>query len=392
MNLNQETLCILGLLLSFLITYLSIPTLVKVAKAKNLYDLPGFRKSHKNITPTLGGVAIFAGTLISASLFINTTNLIEFKYIIAAITIIFFIGIKDDILVIAPNKKLIGEFFAAIVLVILADIRITGLHGFLGVYTIPYFASVILSLFVIIVILNGINLIDGIDGLASGVGIIAASTFGIWFYLIGQHQYVMIAVALIGSLIAFVRFNIYDGKYKIFMGDTGSLIIGLVLAIFAIKFNQLNSGLTISDEYALSSSPAVSIGILVVPLFDTLRVFFIRIMEKRNPFSADKNHVHHRLLKLGYSHLGATTRILIVNILFIAFVFTYDNWGIYSLMLCILASASVFSYIPSLILRIRKSKIRTQKPIMRYPFEITLPPREKLLGEKAAKTKESVSA
>lgn len=392
MNLNQEMLYILGLSVSFLITYLSIPTLVKVAKAKNLYDLPGTRKSHKNITPTLGGVAIFAGLLITASLFINAHNMEELKYIIAAITVIFFIGIKDDILVIAPNKKLIGEFFAAIIIVILADIRIVSLHGFLGIHTIPYFASVLLTLFVIIVILNGINLIDGIDGLASSVGILAALTFGIWFYLIGQYQYAMISVTLIGSLIAFIRFNIYHGKYKIFMGDTGSLIIGLVLATFAIKFNQLNSSGAVSNEYALMASPAVSIGILIVPLFDTIRVFYIRLREKRSPFSADKNHVHHRLLKLGYSHLGATFRILVVNILFIAFVFMFDKWGIYNLVLSILIAATVFSYIPSLILRNRKSKIRTQKAITKYPFEITLPPREKLLQEKSAKAKESVSA
>lgn len=391
MNLSQEMLFILGLSLSFLITYLSIPTLVKVAKAKNLYDVPGLRKSHKNSTPTLGGVAIFAGTLISASIFTNSANLHDFKYIIAAITIIFFIGIKDDILVIAPNKKLIGEFFAAIILVILADIRITSLHGFLGIYEIPYITSILLTLFVIIVILNGINLIDGIDGLASGVGIIAASTFGIWFYLIGQYQYVIISVALIGSLLAFIRFNIYQGSYKIFMGDTGSLIIGLILAIFAIKFNQLNTA-TIANEYASFSTPAVSIGILIVPLFDTLRVFFIRIKEKRSPFSADRNHVHHRLLKLGYSHLGATARILIVNILFIAFVFLFDKWGIYKLMFSILVLASGFSYIPSIILKSRKARIKSQKVIAKYPFEISLPPREKLFQEKTAKTKESVSA
>ncbi len=392
MNLNQEILFIFGLVLSFIVTYLSIPTLVKVAKAKNLYDLPGLRKSHKNNTPTLGGVAIFAGVLIATSMFINTSSFHEFKYIVAAITIIFFIGIKDDILVIAPNKKLIGEFFAAFILIIFADVRITSLHGFLGIHEIPYLASALLTLFVIIVILNGINLIDGIDGLASSVGIITATTFGIWFFLIGQYQYAIIAITLIGSLLAFLRYNIYHGTYKIFMGDTGSLIIGLILSIFAIKFNQFSTK-EIANEYALASAPAVSIGILIVPLFDTLRVFYIRIKNKRSPFSADKNHVHHRLLKLGYSHLGSTLRILIVNILFIALSFAFDKIGIFYLSAGLFLLASFFSYIPYLILKQRKSKIKVGKPVTRFPFEITLPPREKLLHEKTVtKTKESVSA
>ncbi len=393
MILTTEWMLLLALVGAFVITYLSIPTLVKVAKAKNLFDIPGIRKSHTSNIPTLGGVAIFAGLLITVTLLIDTNSILEFKYIIAALTIVFFIGIKDDILVIAPNKKLFGEILAALVLVLLADLRITDLHGFFGIREIPYVVSVLLTLFVIIVILNGLNLIDGIDGLASGVGILASITFGVCFYLAGEYQYTILAVGLIGALAAFMRFNVYQGNYKIFMGDTGSLIIGLFLSVFAIKFNQINV-YSNTNDFSLYSSPAVSFGILIVPLFDTLRVFVIRLARGNSPFSADKNHVHHRLLRLGHSHLGATSRILLINTAFIAFVFVFDGMGILDLMLIILTVATVLSYLPSIILRNTKPRQiydPESLPKVKIKFDYSQPeeyPREPVVK---AKEKESIS-
>lgn len=396
MTLSTEATLSAALLTSLIITYVSIPTLVKVAKAKGLYDVPGIRKSHSNNIPTLGGVAIFASLLITYSIFIDVGSATELKYLFAAITLIFFVGIKDDILVIAPDKKLVGELFAAIVIVYLGDLRITSLHGFFGIHEIPYWISFFLSIFVIIVVLNGMNLIDGIDGLASGVGIVASITFGAWFYLSGNIPYTILTLGVIGALLAFIRYNIYRGRYKIFMGDTGSLIIGLLLAVMAIKFNQMNISADIS--YKLYSSPAVSFGVLIVPLFDTLRVFIIRLARGKSPFKADKNHVHHRLLRLGFTHLGASSRIILINIAFILFVFTFDTVGILDMMLIILTAATVLSYLPMLILRYQlKRESKFIPEMQRFPFKMKFLPKEYLeeippqpSSRKNKKAKESV--
>jgi UDP-N-acetylmuramyl pentapeptide phosphotransferase/UDP-N-acetylglucosamine-1-phosphate transferase len=394
MNLSTELTLGAAFLTALIITYLSIPTLVKVAKAKGLYDVPGVRKSHTNNIPTLGGVAIFASLLITFSIFINFESANELKYLIAGITLIFFIGIKDDILVIAPDKKLIGELIAAGIIIYLGDLRITSLHGFFGIHELPYWISFFLTLFVVIVVLNGMNLIDGIDGLASGVGIVAAFTFGIWFYLVGNIPYTILALAIVGALLSFIRFNIYQGQYKIFMGDTGSLIIGLLLAVMAIKFNQIN--IQAHPAHKLYSSPAVSFGILIVPLFDTLRVFMLRILKGKSPFKADKNHVHHRLLRLGFTHLGASTRIILINISFIIFVFAFDTIGILDLMVIILAAATVLSYIPMFILRRRlKAEYSIIPQAQRFRFKVKMLPKDYLERSNPPssnkKTRETVS-
>jgi UDP-GlcNAc:undecaprenyl-phosphate/decaprenyl-phosphate GlcNAc-1-phosphate transferase len=395
MTLSTEATLIAALLTSLVITYLSIPTLVKVAKAKGLYDVPGIRKSHSSKIPTLGGVAIFASLLITLSIFIDFGAAQELKFLIAAITMIFFVGIKDDILIIAPNKKLIVELIAAATIVYLGDLRITSLHGFFGITDVPYLISFLLSVFVIIVILNGINLIDGIDGLASGVGIVASFTFGIWFYLAGNLPYTIISLTVVGALLSFIRFNIYHGQYKIFMGDTGSLIIGLMLAVMAIKFNQLN--VNNHSAYQLYSSPAVSFGILIVPLFDTLRVFILRLARRQSPFQADQSHVHHRLLRLGFTHIGASARIILINISFILFVFTFDKIGILDLMVIVLSAATVLSYIPIFILRLRiKKQYPAVSDTQRFRFKVKLLPREYMKqtdppAATAKKSKEPVS-
>lgn len=356
--MTGELTIILSLAVSFLIVLVSIPSIVTVAQLKRLYDEPGRRKSHYQAIPNLGGIAIFAGVLIALGLFADFSRAMELKLLIVSMVVIFFIGIKDDILVIAPNKKLMGEIVASLVIILLGDIRFSSLHGFLGIHEIPYLVSVALTSFVFIVIINGFNLIDGIDGLASGIGIVLSVFFGVWFYLIGNYDYAILTAAVAGALIAFFRFNVYGNKNKIFMGDTGSLLLGLFMSLIVVKFNEINA--TIGGPYAIKAAPAVSFGILIVPLFDTLRVFLIRISRKQSPFRPDKNHMHHLLLKIGYSHLGATIRIVAVNILFIALAISLQSLGIAVLMMVNLAVASLFSYLPEFYRR--KNKVRQLVP------------------------------
>ena len=349
-----EIIIILSFIMSLIITYAAIPTIVAVARMKNLFDEPNGRSSHKFNTPTLCGVAIFAGVLLSFTLFSELTLVWEMPYIIAGIIIVFFIGLKDDIIVIAAKWKLIGQIITAIILSGLADIRITNLYGFLGITEIGYIPSLLLSVFVIIVIMNGFNLIDGIDGLAAGIGIVASLCFGIMFYLEDQYPYALLAAGLMGSLVSFFWFNVFGLRKKIFMGDSGSLIIGLMQAILVIRIIGYEKG--ISMNFYSGATPAIAIAILIVPLYDTLRVFTLRILRGQSPFKADKTHVHHRLIKLGLNHIQATGSILIANILTIAVAFLLHSLGVIRLTVILIIVATLFSLLPRLIDRYRKRK------------------------------------
>lgn len=351
---STEYLPVISFLTAFIVVLLSIPSIIKVAQMKHLYDEPDHRTSHTRSTPTLGGIAIFAGVLISMGLWINFADSPELKFVISALVIMFFIGIKDDILIIAPLTKLGGQIVAAIIIVVVADLRITSLHGFYGITDISYFISAPLSVFIILVIINGFNLIDGIDGLSSGVGTLTAITFGYWFFISSEIQYSLLAFSLAGGLAAFFRYNVFSRTKKIFMGDTGSLILGIIISVLAIRFNEINTVNYLPTH--VHSAPAVTIGILIVPLFDTIRVMFIRVITGRGLFQADKNHIHHRLLELGFSHIKATMIILFFNICFIAFVFYFQRLEILRLTLLLILLAMAFSHIPVLIIERRKKK------------------------------------
>ncbi len=284
--------------LAFLITFFSIPVIIKVAKEKKLYDEPDERKVHKNVIPTLGGMGIFAGFIVSLLMGISSANNPEFQFFVAACLVIFFMGLKDDIMILSASKKFIGQLVTAGIIIRFGGIQLSDMHGFLGVHSIPPIASYFLTLFTIIVVTNAFNLIDGIDGLAGSLGLVTAVSFGIYFYLIENISYSVMAFALAAATFAFLIYNFSPAK--IFMGDTGSLLLGTVNSILVIKFIQL-APIT-PTSFQIQSAPALGFAILMVPLFDTLRVFTIRIFNRRSPFSADRNHIHHFLLDLGFNH------------------------------------------------------------------------------------------
>ena len=353
--LNENLVMWETFLLAFMITYVSIPPLIEVARAKNLYDVPNGRTSHEKITPTLGGIAIFSGFVISSMIFVNIAKIPYIQYILAASLVIFFVGLKDDITGLSPLKKFIGQIIAAGIIIDLGGVRLSSLHGFAGIGALNYISSDFLSLFVIVAIVNAFNLIDGIDGLSSGVGILASFAFGVWFFLMGKFQLALLAVALIGSLLAFFRFNFFSKKYKIFMGDIGSLLVGFILSIFAIKFNELNM-LAKDSIYFVKAAPAVSIGILILPVFDTVRVMVIRMARGHSPFKPDKRHVHHYLLELLGSHRKATTILLLVNLFFIIISFLLRNLRVSELTFILLGLAAFLTFIPYYFLKRRRKK------------------------------------
>ena len=345
---------ILGFLLGFGIVIFTIPPLIRVSITKNLYDTPNERKVSKTIVPTLGGVAIFIGFILSTIMATDYYVFSELKYIIAAVILMFFIGLKDDMIDISAVKKLSVQIATACILIGLGNFRFTNLQGAFGLYELNYVASFVITLFTMIGLINAFNLIDGIDGLASSISIVISSVFGTWFILAGHHAYGIMCFSLTGSLIGFFLFNVFGKKNKIFMGDTGSLILGVVMVILVIKFNELNINQNL--PYAIYAAPVVSIGILIIPIIDTLRVIFIRLSEKRSPFSPDMNHIHHNFLKLGFSHLKATFFIVLMNILFIGFTFAFHRTiNINNLIIITFALGFIIAYIPCLIYKWKQS-------------------------------------
>ena len=312
----MENVIISGIL-SFILTFYAIPIIIMVANSKKLYDLPDERKIHVTPIPSLGGLGIFAGFLISLLIMADIGSVTTgFQYYVACMLIIFFVGIKDDILIISPMKKLIGQIVVAAILIFKANLVIASMHGFLNVGIIHPTFSYFLSLFTILVIMNAYNLIDGIDGLAGSIGIITAGVFSIFFFLNGDMFFALMAFSFAMSLLAFLIYNFSPAR--IFMGDTGSMLIGLVNAILVIRFIETAEG---SNIFPVLSAPAMGFGILALPLLDTLRVFGIRMLHGRSPFSPDRNHLHHILLDKGLSHTTITIYLSLTTVAFI--VLTY---------------------------------------------------------------------
>jgi UDP-N-acetylmuramyl pentapeptide phosphotransferase/UDP-N-acetylglucosamine-1-phosphate transferase len=326
--------------LAFLITFFSIPVIIEVAKDKKLFDHPGERKVHKVVIPTLGGLGIFAGFILGTLLGVPPSDASVLQYFIAAMMIIFFMGIKDDILILTATKKFVGQLIAAGIIIKFGGIEIQNLYGLLGIHELPPTASYLITLFTIVVITNSFNLIDGVDGLAGCLGLLTSIIFGIYFYFSGHALYAVMALSLAGSLVGFLIYNFSPAK--IFMGDTGSLIIGLVNSILVIKFITVASDP--SSAIPLASAPALGFAILIVPLFDTLRVVSVRIIHRRSPFWPDRNHIHHFLLNMGLSHKSIAIACTAANLLFIIMAYVLRSQGSL-VVITALASASILSVI-----------------------------------------------
>jgi UDP-GlcNAc:undecaprenyl-phosphate/decaprenyl-phosphate GlcNAc-1-phosphate transferase len=329
---------LLSAALAFLITFFAIPIVIQVSKDKKLFDEPDERKVHKTVIPTLGGLGIFAGFIIATLMGVPSGIASELQYFAAAATVIFFLGLKDDILVLSASKKFIGQLIAAGIVIKFGGVQITNMHGFLGIYQIPHIASIVLTIFTIIVITNSFNLIDGVDGLAGSLGVLTTLVFGTYFFFAGQLTYAVMAFALTGSTVAFLIYNFSPAK--IFMGDTGSLLLGLINAILVIKFINIAGNPAV--KLPLEASPALGFAILMIPLFDTLRVFTLRILNRRSPFSPDRIHVHHFLLDLGFTHRMVTFTCVGVNIVFIVAAYFLRNLGTTTVLGILLVSAFAF--------------------------------------------------
>ena len=320
----------------FISSYLALETIYTLSKHKNLVAKPEVRSSHSIVTPTLGGIAIYMSELMTIMLigvYFDAKTMLMF---LSSTTVLMFLGLKDDLLFLSQRKKFIIQVCVGLFFILITDIRITHLFGLFDIQLLSYEHSIAFSTFVLVLILNAYNIIDGIDGLAAGFGIVSISIFSILHYLNNQYGFALIGASFIGSLVAFSRLNLSE-KRKMFMGDTGSMVIGFSIAVFAINFLKISS--VNNDGLFSESAPVIVLSLLFFPLMDTLRVIVLRVFKyKTSPFKADKNHVHHYFLKYLRSHVKVSLLIICINILIIfsAFIFKFDFWEYHLLLISLL--------------------------------------------------------
>lgn len=326
----------LGSIIAFIITFSAIPIIIRIAELKKLMDLPDDRKIHTSPIASLGGIGIFAGFILSILIALPYGNPF-LQFMLAAFLVIFFLGLKDDIVVLTASKKFLGQLIAAGILIFKGNLMITGMHGFLGIQEFPAAIAVCFTFFTIIVITNSFNLIDGVDGLAGTLGLFSTFMFGSYFFMANELFYAVMAFSLSASMLAFLIFNVAPAK--IFMGDTGSLLLGMVNAILVIKFIEVAT--KPEAVIPLQAAPAVGFAILFVPLFDTLRIFSYRVFHRRSPFSPDKKHVHHLLLERGCSHPTVTLIAIAINIAIAVSTFFLQFLGNTILLISLIATGFI---------------------------------------------------
>lgn len=285
----------LGFITSFLITIFTIPNLIRLAKFKGLVDVPDNRKVHHQPIPSLGGIAFFITFWLVTFSLANWDFLLEFRFILIGSFLLFLVSLKDDLVGIKPIKRLIIQFVVA-TLCYFSGFQVEGMYGILGVNELPEWINFPLTLLTIGLIINAYNLIDGINGLAGSLGVSAMFIFALLFGLQGATQWSLIALIIAGSIIGFLRFNF--GNASIFMGDNGSTFIGLITAVFFLKFINSDSMIWEADQVFV-----IGLSAIFIPIFDLIRVFFVRISKGGSPMKPDKTHLHHFLLDMGKSHV-----------------------------------------------------------------------------------------
>ncbi|MBC9931283.1 glycosyltransferase family 4 protein [Chitinophaga qingshengii] len=346
---------LIATVLSFVVTYFSIPILIRVAELKHLYDEPDERKAHKQRIPTLGGIGFFSGFIIAAAVCVPSMQNSPFQYMMAAFFIIFMVGMKDDIVGLSPLKKLVGQLIASFAIIYLGNLQISSMYGFMGITTLPTNISLMLTYFYFIVVINAFNLIDGVDGHAGSIGLLVSAVLGAYFLHVGEITYAVLGFALAGGLASFLIYNISPAR--IFMGDTGSLLIGLVNAVLVLKFIEVAGNP--AAKMPIDATPAVAIAVLIVPLFDTLRVFSVRMLQGRSPFSADRNHIHHYLLDLKLDHRQTTLVSVTVSAAFIVAAYFLQGLGTTLLTFVVVGAATAFTGVLYLARKRKQAVVKT---------------------------------
>lgn len=343
-----------AVLTAFIVAVASIPGIIRVAQRMNFFDIPDARKNHDRRVPLLGGLAIFAAMIFSFTLWAAPYFSPSHVLIIAALLVLFFLGLRDDILPLAPFTKIAGQLVASLIVVMFCGIRLSGLYGLLGIHSLTPLISISLSVLVMLFLINAYNLIDGADGLAAGLGCIASLVLGYLFYQYKDMLMSVLAFSMSGALLGFLVFNLAPAR--IFMGDTGSMIIGFTLGLLSIRFAELTRE-EINGILHYQATPVVLLSLWIIPAVDALRVFLLRIFQKRSPFKADRLHIHHQLFKLGMSHKQVSLILWMSSFSFLVLaVLLLERMQASYVFYLLLSLALILMTLPHFLLKWRKNK------------------------------------
>ncbi|TYB70649.1 undecaprenyl/decaprenyl-phosphate alpha-N-acetylglucosaminyl 1-phosphate transferase [Bizionia saleffrena] len=335
------------LLFSLVVTVIVMPKVILISKKKNLTAQPNERTSHKGIVPTLGGIGVFTGFLLTANvaavLFANYSQLIDLVIFNILVLMLLLVGVSDDIMTIAPRRKFFFQLLIAFLFVLGTNIHIDSFGGLFGIQQLPVLFAIGFSVFVIVLIINAYNLIDGIDGLAGALGTLISMVMALVFFYSDYFFYSLISLSLVGALVGFLIYN-FSLRRKIFLGDTGSMVVGFVLAFQIILYLELSAQQP--EMLVFKNAPVFVLALLSYPLIDTLRVFCIRIRNKRSPFSADRCHIHHRLIDLGLPHKWATVFISVYTLMVTVLAFALNDLPIHTAFAIMLPVAMVLLLLP----------------------------------------------
>lgn len=318
-----------GFLIAFVAGWIIIPKVLLISHKKKLFDVPDARKVHTRPIPRLGGITFFPVILIALGLVTGVCHFcghhIEYPstydmffriiFLIVGLTLLYLVGITDDLIGVGYRYKFVIQIFSATLFVV-TGLWFNSLAGLLGIYEVPTWIGMPLTVITVVYITNAINLIDGVDGLASGLSCIALSVLGIAFTVNNQYMYALLAFSCLGVVIPFWCYNVFGNENrgrKLFMGDTGSLTLGYILSFLFIRYSFEST-----SEMQISGSKMIfAFSTLLVPLFDVVRVVLVRLRNKTNPFMPDRNHFHHKLLRMGLRSRAVMTSILLVSLFFI---------------------------------------------------------------------------
>lgn len=308
---------------SLVLTFLLMPLFVKFLMRIQILDKGGRRKIHKGTIPSMGGIIIFISFLLAMIFWQPFGVLGEGRFVTAALMLMALIGIRDDIVPLPAMIKLLVQIVAASMVVVVADVKLVSFYGLFGIYDLAPWLSYFLSIMFIIFVTNAFNLIDGVDGLAGTIAFFAFSFLSLWNYWVGNIEVAVFLACFVGALLGFLYYNWQPAS--IFMGDTGSLPLGFVLAVFTLEFITFNGALPAESTYKFHAVLSAGVAIVLLPVFDTTRVFLLRLSQKRSPFNPDKQHTHHAVMRKVQTH-AKTVRIMVFTYLLIAGIVLFISW------------------------------------------------------------------
>ena len=314
----EQTVLLVGILIAFAValavTALTHPRVAKFAQKRNIVDNPNARKLQRNPVPVRGGVAVFFGLvsgLCVSGIFVNVNELLP---VIVAMSVMLCVGVIDDVSELSPWLRFVIEIAVVLMLIFTTHISLDSLQGLWGFYDLPLWLSAPLTVFAVVGMINAINLIDGVDGLSSGFCMMASIAFGALFIMTGNYDMAVLAAITLGSLMPFFFHNVFGDKSKMFIGDGGSLMMGVAMSAYVVAVISVRGEAfdAMPDGMGLV---AFTMAVMAVPVFDTLRVMTMRILRRTSPFRPDKTHLHHLFIDLGFSHIATTLSVLSLNLL-----------------------------------------------------------------------------